>query len=367
MPSGWSLPKGSSDHDLSPHQEARLRYAMGKYCDDVKDFDQAFENYRRANELKKSFHKGYDRQSWEIFVDRIIHEYPLEWVRRPHGRASSSERPLFIVGMLRSGTSLTEQIIAAHPAVFGAGELLFWNDAAKKFAAASPEARNDALLRTLADDCLQNLASFSVDALRVVDKLPGNFMHLGLIHAAFPNARILHMQRNPIDTCLSIHFQDLRTEHTYANDLEDLAHYYRGYLRLMAHWRAMLPAQVFLDVPYEKLVEDQEGWSRKIIDFIGLDWDERCLDFHQNERRVGTASNWQVRQKIYKSSKERWRNYEKHVGPLLDLVNEPLSTYPMTKNKSSQNTAALNIEQALRLAIELQRSGNWDESRENCT
>jgi tetratricopeptide (TPR) repeat protein len=322
--SDWlSTAESIVQRDLPARQEFRLRYAMGKYCDDVRDFDRAFENYRRANELKKSLHKGYDRQQFTDNVDRLIRDYPMERLRQTHGGASASERPLFIVGMPRSGTSLTEQIIASHPATFGAGELLFWNDADRRFTAASPEAREDALLRTLANDCLQNLADFSATALRVANKLPGNVMHLGLIHTVFPNARILHTQRNPIDTCLSIHFQDFTAMHRYSNDLGDLAHRYREYRRLMAHWRTVLPAQVFLDVPYEALLEDQEGWSRKIIEFIGLDWDARCLDFHKTERKVGTASNWQVRQKIYTSSKERWRNYEKYIGPLRDLLEVP--------------------------------------------
>jgi len=153
-----------------------------------------------------------------------------------------------------------------------------------------------------------------------VDKMPGNFMHLGLIHVIFPQARILHTRRHPIDTCLSIYFQNFSRRHTYANDLDDLAFYYNEYRRLMAHWRAVLPPEVFLEVPYEALVEDQEGWSRRIIDFIGLEWNERCLDFHEAERKVGTASNWQVRQKIYKTSKARWKNYERFVGSLLPLL-----------------------------------------------
>jgi hypothetical protein len=145
-------------------------------------------------------------------------------------------------------------------------------------------------------------------------------MYLGLIRAALPNAKIIHMQRNPIDTCLSIYFQPFDSAHSYANDLNDLAHYYREYRRVMQHWQAVLPADAMLHVPYEQLVGDQEAWSRKMLEFTGLPWDERCLDFHLTERKVGTASNWQVRQKISKTSVERWRNYEKFVGPLMGLL-----------------------------------------------
>lgn len=307
-------------NNLTPRLEYSLRYAMGKYCDDIHDFDRAFQNFHRANELKKMFSKRYDRQQWTSTVDYHISNYHHELVTQVHKGASSSERPLFIVGMPRSGTSLIEQIIASHQEAFGAGELHFWSVAAIRL---DPDAElndlNETMRQTIAKMCLDNLAGFSSDALRVVDKMPGNFLHLGLIHTVFPNARILHAQRNPIDTCLSIYFQNFNAAHTYANDLNDLAHYYKEYLRLMAHWRNVLPAKVFLDVPYEELVEDHQGWSRKIIKFIGLDWDERCLNFNETERRVSTSSNWQVRQKIYKSSKERWRNYEKYVAPLLEL------------------------------------------------
>jgi hypothetical protein len=160
----------------------------------------------------------------------------------------------------------------------------------------------------------------SVDALRVVDKMPTNFAFLGCIHAVLPNARIIHMQRNPLDTCLSIYLQHFESTVSYANDLEDLAHYYSEYLRLMHHWRLTLPAGVILDVPYEGLVADQETWSRKMLEFIGLPWDPRCLDFHQAQRTVITASKWQVRQKVSSSSVGRWRRYEKFLNPLLRLM-----------------------------------------------
>jgi tetratricopeptide (TPR) repeat protein len=309
-------------HDkLTSEQESALRYSMGKFCDDTKDYDRAFTNYHRGNELKKTFGEAYDREANARKVDRLMGDYSAAWLNRIHPGAADSARPLIIVGMPRSGTSLTEQIIASHPATFGAGELHFWGDVARRLdPTAALSDLDEKLLRIVADECLQNLDRFSADALRVVDKMPGNFYNVGLIHTVFPNARILHTQRNPIDNCLSIYFQNFNTGHTYASDLDDLAHYYREYHRLMAHWRAVLPPEVFLDVPYEALVEDQEGWSRRIIEFIGLEWSDSCLNFHETERKVGTASNWQVRQKIYKSSKERWRNYEKHVGPLLELL-----------------------------------------------
>jgi tetratricopeptide (TPR) repeat protein len=311
---------------LAPQRELRLRYAIGKYFDDVKDFENAFINYRRANELAKQCGPGHDRRQLTRSIDLIIRSHDQSWFSRERNAAGASARPVFIVGMLRSGTTLAEQILASHPAVFGAGELTFWG--AKSAASITNAAALDAgeiavsgaALAGLGDQYLELLQRLSPDALRVVNKFPTNFLFLGLIHAALPRARIIHMRRHPIDTCLSIYFQHFEAANTYANDLEDLAHYHREYQRLMRHWRAVLPADVMLDVPYEGMVLDLPAWSRRMLDFIALPWDERCLDFHRTARTVGTASRWQVRQKLTTSSVERWRNYERFVGPLKSLL-----------------------------------------------
>lgn len=306
---------------VSDKEAIGLLFAMGKCCDDLRRFDEAFAYYARANTIKQKFCQPYDRTSMEQVTTYLQQGHGPAVVQRKHPGANPSDRPLFIVGMPRSGTSLTEQILASHPQTFGAGELRFWKaqmDAYKRqylMADYAPQ-----MLEGLSGSYLQLLQQYSTDALRVVDKIPSNFQMVGLIHAAFPNARILHTVRNPVDTCLSIYFQNFNLGHKYANDLDDIAHYYRQYHRLMAHWRQVLPQDVFLELPYEQLVEDQEGWSRRIIEFVGLEWDERCLAFYKTERKVGTASNWQARQPIYKTSKERWRNYEQHVGPLLPLL-----------------------------------------------
>jgi tetratricopeptide (TPR) repeat protein len=308
---------------LPARSAIQLRYAIGKYFDDVKNFEQAFINFQLANELTKRHRAKHDRLRLTQIVDLVTRSYSQSWLSRARIDALDTARPVFIVGMLRSGTTLAEQILASHPAVYGAGELTFWNTA---WAAYQSSVLNDGgsagILRRLAKDYLQLLDGLSGDALRVVDKMPTNFGFLGLIHAALPNARIIHMQRNPIDVCLSIYFQHFEAAVSYANDLEDLAHYYTEYLRLMKHWRSTLPKGAILDVPYEGLVNDQEAWSRKMLEFIGLPWDPRCLDFHETKRIVITASKWQVRQKITNSSVLRWRNYERFLGPLLRLVEE---------------------------------------------
>jgi tetratricopeptide (TPR) repeat protein len=310
-----------AEQHLPPRKEMPIRYAIGKCFDDVENFEQAFNNYQRANELTKQFAAKYDRQHLTQAVDLIIHSYDKEWFSKVRSDASQSVRPVFIVGMPRSGTTLAEQILASHPAVFGAGELPYWNNASWAYESSRrDDGTSERTPGELGNDYLRLLEGLSTDALRVVDKMPGNFLHLGLIHAAFPHARIIHMRRNPIDTCLSIYFQNFTTGHSYANDLENLAHYFSEYRRVMEHWRSTLPADAILDLPYEELVEDQETWSRKMVQFIDLPWDPRCLDFHRASRTVNTASQWQVRQQINKASVARWRNYEKFVGPLLPLL-----------------------------------------------
>jgi mannose/cellobiose epimerase-like protein (N-acyl-D-glucosamine 2-epimerase family)/Tfp pilus assembly protein PilF len=306
---------------LPPRHEICLRHAIGKYFDDLQDFEQAFVHFRRANELTGLRRAKHDRRQLTRTVEVITRFWDRNRVNGQRADASESDRPVFIVGMPRSGTTLVEQILASHPAVFGAGELTFWSAAWAAHAASPGNAEmSDSLLRTLADKYLRSLRRLSDGASRVIDKMPTNFPFLGLIHAALPNARIIHVRRNPLDTCLSIYTQPFETAVSYANDLDDLAHYYTEYLRVMDHWRSTLPANVILDVSYEGLVSDQEAWSRRMLEFIGLPWDSRCLDFHRTERTVLTASKWQVRQKLHGSSIGRWRHYEKFLGALSKLA-----------------------------------------------
>jgi len=311
--SGWlSEAQRIAARASSPSKEAYLRYAIGKYFDDTGEFDLAFASYRRANELKRLCRPPHDSQAMTRSVNRIIESQDRDWIARVRPESIAAHRPVFIVGMLRSGTTLAEQILASHPEVHGAGELPFWS--------AVGEAACEDRITPLAMEYLRILAALAPDAQRVVDKMPGNFMALGLIHAALPNARIIHMRRDPMDTCLSIYFQHFETAVTYANDLEDLARYYTEYCRLMQHWRSTLPADVLLEVPYEALVREPEQWSRNMLEHIGLPWDSRCLDFHLTHRTIITASKWQVRQAINEASIGRWRNYDKYLGPLRRIL-----------------------------------------------
>jgi tetratricopeptide (TPR) repeat protein len=307
---------------IAPMEAATLHFAMGKYHDDIGQFTEAFEHYRDANELLKPIAESYDRTARTAFVDEMIRLHSREKLAAARDGASTSMKPVFVVGMMRSGTSLTEQIIASHPMAAGAGELDYWSTVIRDHEAAIAQQlflTDEPAKKSVADTYLGILEHVSGEALRIVDKAPINSDYLGIIHSIFPTARIIYMQRDPIDACLSCYFQNFSLAQSFTMDLSDIAHYYEQHHRLMSHWRRVLPQGTILEVPYEELLMDQESWTRKILDFIELDWDARCLDFHATERPIVTASFWQARQKIYKTSVQRWRNYEQFVRPLLGL------------------------------------------------
>ncbi len=312
-------------------QAIGLNYALGKYYDDIREYELAFDHYTQANRSSKRFGSPYDRGGLTLRVDQIIKSFDATFLRQNISSSSGSERPVYIVGMPRSGTSLAEQILASHPSVYGAGELVYWHGAYEAFRHAELEGNAAAgRLPGMAREYLERLEALDSTASRVVDKMPANFWYAGLLHAAFPRARIIHMQRHPFDTCLSVYFQNFFNIGSYAHDLADLSHFYGEYRRVMAHWRRLLPETTLLEVPYENLVDEPEIWARRMIDFVGLTWDPRCLDFHQTDRVVITASKWQVRQKISKGSVGRWRNYEKHIGPLRALSQlSPVDSGPL--------------------------------------
>jgi tetratricopeptide (TPR) repeat protein len=307
----------------NPRLEVQLRYAMGKYFDDLGQYERAFAQYRQANELSRQHRVPYDHAQAQQDTDRLVQTCNRRWLERVRSHDVASDLPVFVVGMPRSGTSLVEQILASHPAVFGAGEQPFWNAAVDSrnrsdfHAAIGPEA-----VQRLGSDYLALLHGLAADADRVVDKMPENFRHLGLIHAALPGARIIHVSRNPIDTCLSIYFRDFRASLDYATDLDDLAHQYRQYRRLMQHWRELLPPGAMMELSYVALVAEPERWSRRLLEFVALPWDARCLEFAATRRSVVTASKWQVRQKISAASVGRWRNYASHLAPLMPLLQD---------------------------------------------
>ena len=309
---------------LSAVNRMHLHFALAKINEQLGNPDNAFRQLLAANALKRQ-QVAYDEAATLAQMTRTRELFTREFVRDREGDGLRSPVPLFIIGMPRSGTTLIEQILASHPAIFGAGELTLFEqttDAIGRTTTRSPtfpEFMPDMTaqqFRNLGALYLDKLAARAPAAARIVDKMPANFLFAGLIHLALPDATIIHAIRDPVDTCVScfaVHFTKGQS-HTY--DLAELGRYYRHYQELMAHWRRVLPPGRIIDVRYEDLVDDLESAARRIIARCGLPWDSRCLDFHRNERPVRTASATQVRQPIYRSSVGRWRRYQNYLGPL---------------------------------------------------
>ncbi|MFQ5509886.1 MAG: sulfotransferase [Leptospirillia bacterium] len=315
-------------------ERQKLLFAAGHLHDGQGDYEKAFERFQEGNRIVQE--AAYP-ESHIFDVDRIITAYSRERLSALPRAAAGDERPVFVIGMPRSGTSLVEQILSSHPRVFGGGEMReIQNIAGHLPATLGVEREYPECIEGLNQDVLDRLHRTHADALlkldpeadRVVDKMPHNFLFLGLIALLYPEAKVIHCIRNPIDTCLSIYFQSfVPQQHPYAFDLTRLGNHYRDYKRLMAHWRDVLDIAV-LEVHYEQMVSEQEATSRGMIDFVGLKWDDACLDFHNTVRAVKTASKEQVRQPIYKRSVERWRRYEKHLGPLIEALGEDAGPVP---------------------------------------
>lgn len=313
---------------LAAPERAELNYALGKICDECGLFDKAFRHYQRANSLVRP---QFDRAICQAMINQWMSAFSAARFAAATPGGSPSELPVFILGMPRSGTTLVEQIISSHPSVFGAGELTDLQEISARmesnrdFTPPYPLCLFNMPQQQLAAEAEWYLArrrEQAPDALRVTDKMPANFLLLGLIPRLFPNARIIHCVRDPRDVCLSCYFADFASRPPYAYDLEDLGFFHRIHDRLMEHWRAVVPARI-MQVRYEDLVARPEELSRSLLDFCGLDWDERCMRYFENNRAVRTSSGWQVRQPIYTSSIGRWRNYAKHLAPLTRVLGLP--------------------------------------------
>lgn len=317
--------------ELSEENIIAIHFALGKTYDDLKQHAAAFEYYSIGNALvnkKQHYTKAWDTKRF----DDLMNVYTTNFFKSHQGIGVSDSSPIFIIGMPRSGTTLTEQIISSHPDVIGAGEVSFWSGAYTalpiRLSSTNPYPEcmseiNAEVAHSIAEkylETLRKIAGPQTNPKHITDKLPHNFMQLGLIALLFPNAKIIHTRRDPIDTCLSIYFQNFAGDHRYAYDLENLGHHYLQYQRLMAHWHKVLPVNIF-DVDYEETISNPEDVSRALINHIGLDWNDACLAPHKLERSVKTASHWQVRQPIYKTSVQRWKAYEPYLEKLITSLN----------------------------------------------
>lgn len=305
--------------DLSPGLALFLHFALGKAHDDLGAYAAAIGSFDAGNRIRARAAR-MDRAALTIHVEQTIAQTPSDYLTWRPDLANPDQTPILIVGMPRSGTTLVEQILSSHPKVAAGGELRFWRHEGRTPLGAFDRSAKPDAARALADQYLATLRAISPDAERVTDKMPFNFSRLGLIRQIFPNAVIIHCRRNPVDICLSIYTTLFEAAHSFAADRGDLVAYYRRYERLMAHWRQVLPADRFLDVQYEDLVAAPEPITRRLIAACGLEWDDACLAPHLNTRRIATASLWQARQPIYRTSVARWRRYEPWLGELRSLL-----------------------------------------------
>jgi len=316
------LQRLADDPNIGLIDRSYMYYALAKAREDLGDYEASMTSYDAANQSAGAvwFDKmQWDRESYIRTFDRTIELFTPEYFDGRDVSAIQSATPLIVIGMIRSGTTLVEQILSSHPAISAGGELTFWHDHAdqavdlelgKIFLDAIPK---------IAQDYLETLRQISSSTQYVTDKLPHNYAMLGIVHTAFPNARIIHVRRNALDNCLSIYTTPYGHPPIFTLYRENIVCAYLQYLRMVAHWRAVLPSNRFLEIDYEDLVSNREAVSRKLIDFVDLEWSPTCLHHEHNQRIVNTPSAWQVRQPIYNTSVERWRRFEPWLGAFEEL------------------------------------------------
>lgn len=312
---------------LGSETRANLLFALGRALDALGAYDEAFRAFQQANDQARRTGRAYDRQACEALIDAIIAAFPMAEEASPRTSAEKAA-PLFVCGMFRSGSTLCEQALAGHQKVTAGGELdLLPRLAAKPLAPfpASVATMPAAAFEAHAADYLARLARLFPDAPRggyVTDKRPDNFLFIGLIKKLFPDARIVHTVRHPLDNGLSVYFQHLAQDAMrYASDLGDIGHYFGQYRRLMAHWKALYPDSIH-DFDYDAFVREPRETLEALLAFCRLEWSEDCLAFHKRDNTVKTASYWQVRRPLYGDASGRWRHYEPRLSPLIETLAE---------------------------------------------
>ena len=315
--------------DLEPDEatlvaRTLLHFTLGKAWMDAGDGDRAFAHLHAGNGLKRSTLR-YNPEATRRWMASIGESFTADLMGRFAGAGDPSEAPIFIVGMPRSGTTLVEQILSSHRAVFGAGESPLLDRMAKSFPGdGSRPVGYPKLLSGLTHADLGRMGRNYAAAIgagipqaRIADKTPTNFLYAGLIHLMLPNARIIHCRRNPLDTCVSCYSKHFLAGVEFSYDLAELGAFYQDYLTLMERWRGLLPPDRFIEIDYEEIVGDVETQARRLVAFCGLDWDDACLTFHRTPRQVRTASALEVRRPIHRESVDRWKAYQRHLAPLL--------------------------------------------------
>ncbi len=336
------MQKMVDDEDLADEPRVNFFLALGKHYENEKDFDRAFEHYSRGNDLRRQ-HEIYDPVQTQVVHDRIIEVFSKEFLDEREGWGDPDPAPIFVVGLPRSGSTLIEQILASHSMVEGTMELPDLSRVIAELTRQSPrrveypEAMKNVdreAARSMGEAYLQSTMRYRTGKPLFIDKMPNNFSSVGLLQVILPNAKIIDARRHPLDSCLGSYKQLFFKGQSFTYDQFELGHYYLQYRRIMEHWREVLPGKV-LDVHYENMVLDQENQTRRLLEYCGLPWEDQCLRFYETDRAVNTASSEQVRQPIYTKALHFWRNYESHLGELIETLEPLLADLPADDRPAS--------------------------------
>jgi len=315
-----------ANRSISENDKMELSFALGKAYDDIGDTESSFRHFLEGNRLRKKeldYDISSDKRLFKM-IKSIFSADELPTLEEIHPVSERKKWPIFVVGMPRSGTTLVEQILASHSQVHGAGELGYLNRIIIPILNNMKKVHFGKLtidtITYVRNSYLADLDGLGYDEQRITDKMPLNFMWIGFILTAMPEAKIINLQRDPVATCWSVFKRHFTSKgNGYAYDLVDVAEFFQLYINLMHFWRERFPNQIF-DLNYESLTENQEGETRKLLKYCGLGWEDQCLEFHKTKRAVKTASSVQVRQEMYKGSSEAWRKYEAYLLPMLQAL-----------------------------------------------
>ena len=323
------LMKEAEDPDTERYMA--LHFALGKAYDDSSQYDKAFEHFSRGTKLKRAKLDYKEKETAQFFAD-IKTAFPASVFKNRQWEGDPTIKPVFILGMPRSGSTLTEQIVSSHPKAFGAGEIKTLARSIGQLRSKFPNVprypamigkMNPSHYKLISEMYMQYINGVAPDSERVTDKMLSNYYFVGLLNLLFPNAKVINIVRNPVDTCLSAYTKLFKDDMPHSYDLGEMGRYYKLYEDIMAHWRKVLPKGYLMELHYEDIVNDVEKKAREVIDFVGLEWDDSCASFHKSKRPIKTASVVQVRKPVYKTSVNRWKNYSKHLKPLLKALDWP--------------------------------------------
>ena len=333
------------DENLADEPRINFFLSLGKHFEHEKNYDLAFEHYRRGNDLRRE-HEIYDPVQTQVVHDRVIEVFSREFLAEREGWGDPDPAPILIVGLPRSGSTLIEQILASHSMVEGTMELPDLSRLTAELSKRSPgrteypEAVTDLdqdNVQAMGEAYLKTTMRYRTGKAYFIDKMPNNFALVGFLHLILPNAKVIDARRHPLDSCLGSYKQLFFKGQSFTYEQFELGHYYLQYRRIMDHWNAVLPGKV-LDLHYEQMVLDQENQTRRLLEYCGLPWEDQCLRFYETERAINTASSEQVRQPIYTGALNFWRNYESHLGELIETLEPLLKDLPEKDQPSFSET-----------------------------